>query len=70
MKIPNVAYETEFIGFSSVSYFPKKNSNEESLREVKLPKWLTDLISVAVSEAKQDGRNEVRQEIRKALNIS
>jgi triphosphoribosyl-dephospho-CoA synthetase len=70
MKIPNIAYEVELnpkTGY--VSYFPRQDSNDDSLVHFTLPKWLVDEIKCNLDEAYELGQNKVRYGIKQLLKI-
>ena len=67
MKLPNKAYGVEWVGDDEISYLPRRDGSDESLRYVKLPKWLVECIRSKVKEAKQDGKEDALQRIQEAL---
>ena len=68
MKLPTKAYEAEFGGnYTYVNYYPRENSS--SPEDVKLPKWLVELIRGEVAISRQEGRIAVQREIRAQLGI-
>ena len=69
MKIPDVAYEAEFIGYDEIDYYPRKNTKSDNSLSIVLPAWLTALIQDEVEKAESCGYQEALKKVRQAIGI-
>lgn len=51
----------------AIRFYMSEESTEA--KEVKIPKWLGELIASEIEKAKQDGRQEIRDAICSALGV-
>jgi len=69
MKFPKKVYEAEFTSYG-ISYFPRKDSKEESLVSIDFPKWLMNLLEESNSHFQMLGYERAKKEIRVSLGLS
>ena len=70
MKLPNKVFYPEFdAGYRTVSYFPRENSKEDSLIDLELPNWLSDLIKKELQDVKREAVKEFKKEVCKIFDL-
>ena len=70
MNLPNKVYYPEFdYGYRTVSCFPRENSKENSLIDIKLPVWLSDLIKKELQDVKREAVKEFKKEVCKIFDL-
>lgn len=73
MKIPDKAYDVDLNVYNGwdceVSFLPRKNSTEDSLQNLRLPKWLGEAIKVEVDFAFKKGVRSNQEELKKVMGF-
>ena len=69
VKLPSVAYYPDFCGYDIISYLPRERAGEDNLKNIKLPKWLSELIECEVKHSFEKGKEAKTEEIKSVLGL-